>query len=163
MNVFFNNKQTRISPVFAMLAFIALMVALFYLAKGVFWVLSFVAPVLFIMTLFINRQVIFDYGKSLIKLTKTNPFMGIVGIVLSFVAFPLVSAFLFGKAVLLKKVGSLRDNMKQKEEAEYTDYEEIEEDDPLVLDDLEPLDKKQPEVEILKNSKDDNEYDDLFK
>ena len=89
--------------------------------------------------------------------------MGIVGIVLSFVAFPLVSAFLFGKAVLLKKVGSLRDNMKQKEEAEYTDYEEIEEDDPLVLDDLEPLDKKQPEVEILKNSKDDNEYDDLFK
>lgn len=161
MNVFFNNKQTRISPLFAMLAFIAVMVALFYLAKGVFWILSFVAPVLFIITFFINRQVIFDYGKSLMKLTKTNPFMGIAGIVLSFVAFPLVSAFLFGKALLLRKVGSLRDNMRQKEDEEYTEYEEIEKDDPLVLDDLEPLEEK--EIEIPKETKDNNDYDDLFK
>jgi len=161
MNVFSNNNQTRISPLFAMLAFIALMVALFYLAKGVFWILSFVAPVLLIVTFFINRQVIFDYGKSLIKLTKTNPFMGIVGIILSFVAFPLVSAFLFGKAMLLRKVGSLRDSMREKEDQEYTEYEEIEEDDPLVLDDIEPLQEK--EIEILKESKNDNEYDDLFR
>lgn len=162
MNVFFNNNQSRISPLFAMLAFIAFMVALFYLAKGVFWILSFVAPILFIVTFFINRQVIFDYAKSLIKLTKTNPFMGIAGIVLSFVAFPLVSAFLFGKAMLLKKVGSLRENLRTKEDEKFTEYEEVEEDDPLVLDDLEPLDEKHKEIEILKESK-DSEYDDLFK
>jgi len=161
MNLFFNNNQSRVSPLFAMLAFIGVMVALFYLAKGVFWILSFVAPVLLIATFFINRQVIFDYAKSLIKLTKTNPFIGIVGIVLSFVAFPLVSAFLFGKAMLIRKVGSLKENMRQKEEEEYTEYEEIVEDDPLVLDDLEPL--KEKEIEILKETKLDNDYDDLVK
>ena len=162
MNVFFENKGSKVSPLFAMLAFIAVMVALFYLAKGVFWILGLLAPVLFIATFFINRHVIFDYGKTLIKLVKTNPFVGIAGIVLSFVAFPLVSAFLFGKAMLLKKVGSMREGMRQKEEEEFTDYEEVEEDDPLVLDDLEPIKEKEKVKEILTDSK-DNEYDDLFK
>lgn len=158
MNIFFQNKGSKVSPLLALAGFIAIMVALFYLAKGVFWVLSFVAPILFIATLFINRQVVFDYGKTLIKLVKTNPFVGIVGIVLSFVAFPLVSAFLFGKAMLLKKVGSMRDGMRQKEDEEFTEYEEVVEDDPLVLDDLEPLKEK----EIIKESP-NSEYDDLFK
>jgi len=158
MNVFFENKGSKISPFLALVSFIAVMVALFYLAKGVFWILGFIAPVLLIATFFINRQVIFDYGKTLIKLVKTNPFVGIAGIVLSFIAFPLVSAFLFGKAMLLKKVDSLRDGMRQKEDEEFTEYEEVEEDDPLVLDDLEPIKEK----EILKESK-NSEYDDLFK
>ncbi len=140
-----------------MLAFIAIMVLLFYVAKGVFWILSFVAPILFLITLVINRHVVFDYARSLMRLTKSSPFMGIAAIVLSFVAFPLVSAFLFGKALLMKKVDSLKENLKKEEEAEFTEYEEIEEDDPLVLDDLEPLKEK----EILKESN-DSEYDDLF-
>jgi hypothetical protein len=157
MNIFSENGTRKVSPLMAMLAFIAIMVLLFYVAKGVFWILSFVAPVLFLITLVINRHVVFDYGRSLMKLTKTNPFMGIAAIVLSFVAFPLVSAFLFGKALLMKKVDSLKDNLRKEEEAEFTEYEEIEEDDPLVLDDLEPLKEK----EILKESN-DSEYDDLF-
>ncbi len=140
-----------------MFAFIAFMVLLFYVAKGVFWIMSMVAPVLFIITLLFRRQVVFDYGRSLMRLVKSSPFMGIAAIVLSFIAFPLVSTFLFGKAMLLRKVDSAKENMRQKEEQEFTEYEEIEEDDPLVLDDLEPLREK----EILKDVQ-DSEYDDLF-
>ena len=157
MNLFSTNGTGRVSPLVAMIAFIAFMVLLFYVAKGVFWILGLVAPVLFIITLLFRRQVVFDYGRSLLRLVKTSPFMGIAAIVLSFVAFPLVSAFLFGKAVLLRKVDSVKENMRQKEEEEFTEYEEIEEDDPLVLDDLEPLREKK----ILKDIQ-HSEYDDLF-
>ena len=56
----------------------------------------------------------------------------------------------------------MREGMRQKEEEEFTDYEEVEEDDPLVLDDLELIKEKEKVKEILTDSK-DNEYDDLFK
>jgi len=157
MNIFSENGTKRVSPILAMLAFIAFMVLLYYVAKGVFVILSFVAPILFLITLIINRHVVFDYAKSLMRLTKSNPFMGIAAIVLSFVAFPLVSTFLFGKALFLRKVGTLKENIRKEEEAEFTEYEEIVEDDPLVLDDIEPLKEK----EILRESN-DSEYDDLF-
>jgi len=163
MNMFSeNNAGSRVNPLIALLGVVLFFIALFYLAKTAFFILSWIAPVLFILTLFINHKVVLDYGKTLIKWTKQSPVIGIVAIVLSFMAFPFVSAFLFGKAMLLRKVNAIKKDIKQKEEGVYTEYEDLTEDemdDPLDLRDIEVI----TETKGDKVDQDTNDYDDLFK
>lgn len=161
-----NNQNQRgggssFSPILGLLAIAFVFIALFYVSKLIFTILSWVAPLLLIATFFINRQVIFDYGKWIVKLVKQNSIMGIGAGVLSVLGFPFLSAFLFGKAMLYRKVGKLREDMKKKTDGEFVDYEEVEDDDFLVLDNLEDaVPKQKPEVIIEKTKT--NDYEDLF-
>jgi len=161
MNMFSENSNgSRVNPIIGLLGVGLFFIALYYLAKTAFFILSFVAPVLFILTLFINYNVVLDYGKMLIKWTKQSPVIGIVAIVLSFVAFPFVAAFLFGKAMLMRKVKSIKEDMEERKEGTFTEYEDltdVETDDPLDLKDIEII------TETRKSQPDTSEYDDLFK
>lgn len=162
-----NNQNQRgggssFSPILGLLAIAFVFIALFYVSKLIFTILSWVAPILLIVTFFINRQVIFDYGKWIVKLVKQNPIMGIGAGVLSVLGFPFLSAFLFGKAMLYRKVGKLREDIQKKTDGEFVNYEEVEDDDFLVLDDIEDaVPKQKPEIIIEKTET--NDYDDLFK
>lgn len=139
---------------------IAVMLIFYFVLSSLFQLLWYVGPVLLLITLFINHNVVLNYGKWILRqFQEGNWLPGLGATALTVFAFPLVSAFLFGKAMLMKKVKEAFPNMNMGEEStsksrepEFTDYEEVEED-TLELPDL-PKD--------VQEKIDRNEYDDLF-
>ncbi len=134
---------------------VMIFVALFFLAKGLFTVLSWVAPVLIIGALIINYKTILNFIKFMWALLKRNPLGGILGIVLSVIGFPILSGVLFGKAILDRKVKKLSEAYQARTEGEFVEFEEVireERDTELHL----------PPIEKAPRAKDDNEYKDLF-
>ena len=85
---------------------IGALIVLYVLAKAAFNLILWIAPFLFIATLFIDYKVVLDYGKWVLGLFKMNPLYGIGASVVTFFVFPVVAFFLFGKALLKKKVVS---------------------------------------------------------
>lgn len=143
----------------AVVGLILFFVMLYFLAKGLFYVLSFAAPVMFLITLFIDHHVVLDYGKFIIKLLKENTIIGIVGVILTLVGFPIVSGFLFFKALARRTINKKLDEIglgKPKEE--YAEYEEVvdEETDFLELPEIEKPTRTSRSTDTT------NEYEDLF-
>jgi predicted membrane protein len=148
-------KQNPLGSFGVVIMLIVFLVAMFFIAKGIFTVLSWVAPLLLILTAVFDYTVIIDYGKFLLKLLKENLLFGIIGIILTIIGFPIVSGFLFFKAYARKK---LKDYTKQ-QQPKYVDYEEIKKEDEVEFLDLKKIESRRPVVEPKKK---DNDYDDLF-
>ena len=130
--------------------------ALFFLAKGVFWLLSWVAPVLLIITLIIDYTVVTDFFKFVWKLLREKTIMGILAVLLVVFGYPIVSGYLFFKALGKRTIKKAYERV-EKDKNIFTDYEEVVEDDNFL--ELPPLNKR-PEAPIQSKS---NEYDDIFK
>lgn len=138
------------------LIMVLVLFVLFYAVKGLFTILSFVAPVLLIATLIIDRKVIFDYVKFIGKLLKENTLVGILGVILTILGWHVVSGFLFAKAIMKRSLNKAINNMEKKVNPDFTEYEEVLEDEDFL-----ELPKK---VEVVKNkTTQDNDYNDLFK
>lgn len=132
-------------------------VALFFLAKGIFTVLSWIAPVLIVGALIINYRTIINYFRFMLSLLQRNPLTGIVAVILSVIGFPILSGVLFGKAILDRKVKKLVEAHHAKEQDEYVDYEEVIPQKKEQTLDLPPLEK-----EATAPKAKDNRYEDLF-
>lgn len=144
----------------AILMLFAAIYVIGFIASSVYTLLSYIAIGLVIATAFINYNVILDYGKMLINMVRRNPIMGIVAIGATVFLYPIVALYLFGKAMLLRKVGSLKKQFENRTQGEYAEFEEIEDvrpDEPVKPDliELPPLRKKQKETRR-------NDYEDLF-
>lgn len=129
-----NQFYFRGSGLYGIIATILFLIALYYIAKGVFWVLTWVSPVLLIATLVIDHRVVLDYLKMLWNMIIRNPIMGILSAALSILGFPVVMLFLFGRAwfgyYLRKKQREQADffqqfREQQQQEEEFVSYEEI--------------------------------------
>jgi hypothetical protein len=107
------------------LVLLLVLAALFFIARGIFRLLVWVAPVLFILTLFIRFRVVSNFVKTLYRLVRRKPLVGIAAIVLTVFAFPLVAVFLFGQAVFSKKLDDARKEYEQHTIGEETEYEEM--------------------------------------
>jgi len=145
------NFQYRSNPlggVIGLLVIIGIVYLLFLTVKGVWNILAFLAPILFIIAMVLRFKVVTDYGKMLWNTTKEEPVRGIAYTILSVLGFPLVSAFLFFKAFTLRKVEKMT-------KPKYDDYEEVTEDEDFL---------ELPEIEVTKQSKDSSssEYEELF-
>lgn len=127
--------------------------ALYFIFKSIVWVLGFLAPVLLIITLVINKDVVLDYVKGMLGRLKNDTIMGLAQVGATFFLFPFVVAYLFAKALLLRKVSKMTGPRK---EEEFAEYEDLTEDDVLDLKDIDELPQK--ETRTASN----NEYDDLF-
>jgi hypothetical protein len=134
---------------------------LFYMAKGVFWLLTWAAPVLLIATLIMDYTIVTDFFKFLWKLLKENTFLGILAVVLTFFGFPIVSGYLFFKALSRKKLQSLQDRL-EKERNSYSDYEEVVEEDESFLE-LPQINKKHAKITPIVEVKNKDDYDEFFK
>lgn len=130
---------------------------LFFMAKGLFWLLSWVAPVLLILTLIIDYKVVKDFFTFIFSLLKNNPLVGILALVMIVFAYPFVAGYLFVKALGKKSIKKAIEKVEN-EKNTYTDYEEVQDEDDSFLE-LPPLKKKQETVKQTKS----NEYDDMFK
>lgn len=130
---------------------------LFFLAKGMFWLLSWVAPILLIITLILDYTVVTDFFKFIWKLLKENTIMGILSVFLVIFGYPVVAGYLFFKAIGKRSLKKAYEKV-EKEKNTFTEYEEVTKDDDSFLE-LPPLHKR---PEAHKQSK-SNEYDEMFK
>ena len=142
-------KVSRVNPLFLLLGVAVFFVALFWLAKGVFTLLSWIFPAFLIGALIINYRVVWGYVKWLFSSLKRNPVFGIIAIVLSVLGIPFVSVFLFMRALATR--GMEQDTTSVVKTGDYIPYEEVEEDF-LDLSEIE-----------AQNKSIDNEYTDVFK
>lgn len=131
------------------------LVGLYYIAKIAFNLLYYAAPVLLIITLLIDYHVVINYGKWIFRMLQKNPLAGIGMILLTLVGFPIVSFFLFGKALLKKKIKDVQKEYEVRTQGEYTEYEEVQPQENLI--ELPPIKEKTKQTKS--NS---NEYEDLF-
>ncbi|MEO6131522.1 MAG: hypothetical protein ABIQ02_06715 [Saprospiraceae bacterium] len=141
--------------IFGIIFMVLFFVALFFIAKGIFTILLWLSPVLFIGALIINHKTVWNYLKFLLSLVQRHVLAGIIAIILSVIGFPVLSGVLFGKAFFDRKMRRLHQAHTSRESSEFVDYEEVIK--PARRSDLElpPLEKKEPE-------KKDNRYEKLF-
>lgn len=148
--------QFRFDSIASILLLVAFFIALFFIVRGVFIILSYAAPVLLIAAFIIDRSVVINYVKWLGGLVKSNPLLGIGAILLSLVGYMVVFPYLFLKAVFKKKIKDVQQRYEQEQQGELIDFEEIESkrnlDETLHLPQME---KKQPKEKR-------SEYDKLF-
>ena len=131
--------------------------ALWFLFKSLWYILGLLAPILLIITLVLNRKVVYDYVGGMMNRLKNDTLMGIAQAAGTFFFFPVVATYLFGKAMLIRKVGKIKSEREAEKEGEFAEYEDLSEDDVLDLKDVE-------EVVQTKRStgQANNKYDDLF-
>ncbi len=150
-----NFDTNPFGSIFGILALVLFFVALFFIAQGIFKILAFLAPILLVATIFIDYTVILSYGKWLLNLLRKDLLLGIGGVLLTVFGFPVIAGFLFGKALLYKKLKKMNREFERENEPEFAEYEEIEDETPPELE-LPPLEKKE------KSKKSGNDYEKLF-
>jgi len=127
---------------------VAAIFALKFLVSSIWYVLGLLAPVLLIITL---------YVKGMMNRLKNDTLMGVAQVAGTFFLFPFVSAYLFGKAMLIRKVDKIKAEKEAERDGEFAEYEELDDDDVLDLKDVEEV------VQTRESSaKPNNKYDDLF-
>lgn len=126
-----NNIRVSGNPfnlVIGLLVVFIFLFGLFRLASFVYKILAAVSPVLLIATAIIDYRVIVSYVTRLGNLVKQNTWLGIISIVLSIVAFPVVSAYLLYQALSRKNQQKQQNSFRrfEKQEGEWINYEELE-------------------------------------
>jgi hypothetical protein len=116
----------RFDSIFGVLLMVAFLVGMFFILRGLFWLLSFVAPVLLIAAFIMDRSVVINYIKWIGKTLKTNPLAGIAAIVFSILGYMLVCPYLFAKAFFKKKIKDAQQRYEQEKQGELIDFEELE-------------------------------------
>lgn len=141
-------------------------VGMYYLVTGFFKLLYWLTPVIVIATLVINYRVYIDHAKWLWETLKQRPVLGVLGILFSVFAFPVLAAWLLMKALAKRKIDKMREEMggaadpfsgfgtsANRREEGFTDYEEVD-DTPLELP------RQGPPAQQKKEE--GNNYDQLF-
>lgn len=127
----------------ALLALVAVLFVGFYMIKGLFAILSIVAPILLLGALVLDYKTVTGYGKFLWRLLRENPLYGVLGIVLTVVGWHIVSGFLFIKALTTRGMRRAIENVERRQKGEYVAYEEVtDEEDFLELPKAEPSKQK---------------------
>lgn len=145
----------RTNGLFGFLFLVMVMVGIFFIAKGIFKILSIAAPVLILLTALINYRTLVSYGRFILALFKRSLLTGIVAVILSIIGFPILSGILFGKAILDRKVRKLQKEHQLQREGEFVEFEEVIRPRQNEEIELPPLQREMP-------PKKENRYEDLF-
>lgn len=148
-----NNNNNPFSGLLGVAVAILFFIALFWFLNFLFWILWKILPLLVIATAIIDSKVILDFFGWLGRLFKRNWIMGLAAGGLTILGAPAVALFLLGKALLRKKIKTVKQDVERQREGEFVEYEEID-SEILDLPKLEP----RPEEAPKKN----NGYDDMF-
>ncbi len=165
---FSHNNPTGRNPFNSLVSLLILagvFVAMFFVIRGFVTLLYWVAPVLLIITLFINYRVVANYALGLVDLLKRNILWGVAKIAFTVVLYPFVIGWLFMQAMMLRRLDSFKKEFEHqfppKESAQYADYEEISSESVEKAEDAEPIPFKL--LPPTPKEKDGNPYNDLFK
>lgn len=164
-------RRVDVNPfnsILSIIFLVAIFIGLYYLATGIFKILSFLTPVMLIAALVIDHRVVVNYGKWLVNTLRTNFVMGLGAILLMVFGYPIIAGYLLMKAFLSKKMESVQSEFQERSRERYSDFEEVT-SDPTEVDyeDLseKPLDlnaPRRPEPNKRTAKNDDSEYDQFF-
>ncbi|MEM1323936.1 MAG: hypothetical protein AAGG75_26990 [Bacteroidota bacterium] len=152
------NRKIDVNPgnsLGGIILLVLVFVGLYFIAKGIFTLLSWLAPLFIVATLFINYKVLVNYGVWVVNLFKKNPLMGVGMVLLTIFGFPIISGFLFAKALLYRKVDQMKQQHEENKQGELIDYEEID-DEPTQTLELPQMEPRQPRQQQR------NDYEQLF-
>jgi hypothetical protein len=102
--------------------------AVFILFKSIFHILAWASPFVFIAALIVNHKVVLSYGKTLIGLLQKNLVTGIIAVLLTIFAFPIVAALLLAFALINKKADSFIAQERLQREGIPTEFREVSSD-----------------------------------
>lgn len=104
------------------------MVAAFFILKGLFKLLYWAAPVLFVLALVINWRAVVDTLKNWLKTMESNPLGGLLAAALAVLLFPVFALYLFLKSLGYNKIQQMQREFgsQQPPADEFTEFEEIE-------------------------------------
>jgi energy-coupling factor transporter transmembrane protein EcfT len=145
----------RLDSVASLLLLIVFVIGMFFVLRGIFIILSWIAPVLLIAAFILDRSVVINYVKWLGGLVKSNPLMGIGAILLSLVGYMAVFPYLFFKALFKKKIKDVQRKYEQEQQGELIDFEEIESKPNTEMLEL-------PQMQKQEKRERRSEYDNLF-
>jgi len=134
------------------------LVALFFVARFVFNILSYLSIVFLIITLFIDYKIVVNYVKWIFEMMGKNPLVGVGLVLLTIFGHPVVSLFLFGKAMVKKKVKEMTQQFEEQTQGEYTEYEEVTPEEEGMVELPPPPVRQKPKQ--TRGGR--NEYEDLF-
>ena len=153
------------------------LVAFWFVLKGLYALLYWAAPVLFVAALIVNWRAVAATGRDFWDLLQRNPLGGLLLGALCVVAFPLLALYLLLRAVGYNKMQAFKQQFGQERgaaqpEGEFADYEELEsqpkgggsqsaaDEEPMeipLLPDPEPVSPKKEEPK-----QPGNPYDQMF-
>lgn len=107
------------------LLFFIFIYGIIYLAWGIFQLLMYIAPLFLIAAAFINYKVYISLWTTITEKFRTSFLSGISFILLLIVGFPVVSVYLFLKAVFIKKIENLFEHSQSRKSDMYTEFEEV--------------------------------------
>ena len=125
----YRQNSTSLSPWVSVLILLALLTAFFFVAQYVYKFLFIISPIVIIATMILDYRVFVNYGRLLMAFLKQNVVVGASMIVLSAFLFPVIAAFLLGKAIIKRKIGKMQEQI-YRDENTFTNYEEV--DDPVI-------------------------------
>lgn len=141
----------KTNPLMFLVAFVFALLAIYWLAKGVFTILTWAFPIMVIATAVINYRVLLGYGRWVIDNFKRSPIFGIVIAVLTLMAYPFVGLFLLYRAISSKSKQE-QQHRSESSQGDYIKYEEVEQEEDFL--DLSEIEKSKEEIE--------NRYDEFF-
>ena len=141
----------KTNPLMFLVAFVFALLAIYWLAKGVFTILTWAFPIVVIATAVINYRVLLGYGRWVIGNFKRSPIFGIVIAVLTLMAYPFVGLFLLYRAISSKSKPE-QQHRSESSQGDYIKYEEVEQEEDFL--DLSEIEKSKEEIE--------NRYDEFF-
>ncbi|MCO6491822.1 MAG: hypothetical protein J5I98_25630 [Phaeodactylibacter sp.] len=150
------NNNNPFSSITGILLVVLFLVALYFIARAIFTILYYLSPIMIVAALIIDYKVVLGYAKWLGGLLRDNLLLGIGAVVLSVLGFPVLSAFLLGKALFRRQVQKAREEAEAPREGEYIEFEELD-DEPLELPRIEKEERKRD-----RPRKTDNRYDEFF-
>lgn len=145
-------RRYAISPIWAVLFLVLFIVAMYYILKGLFYLLYFTAPVMLIALLIIDHRIFVSHFKAAFSKIRQNPAVGILSFILQIIGLPFVLAYLLMKALFVRKLRSVEDRIRTQREGEFVEFEDVTEvKNDIHLPRLKEAEKEKP-----------NQYNSLF-
>ena len=134
------------------------MVAAYFILKGLFKLLYWASPVLFVLALVINWRAVVDTLKNWLKTMESNPLGGLLAAALAVLLFPVFALYLFVKALGYSKIEQMQRGFGTNGPPadEFVEFEELEstpKDSPQADIPMEPLVLPEKESEPSRHDK----------
>src|SRR5690606_34220043 len=98
---------------------------MYYILKGLFYLLYFTAPVMLIVLLILDHKIFLNHFKGVFRKIKQNPAIGILSLILQIVGLPFVLAYLLMKALFVRKLRKVEDRIRSQREGEFVEFEDV--------------------------------------
>lgn len=107
------------------------LVALWFILKGLYALLYWAAPVLFVAALIVNWRAVAATGRDFLALMGRNPLGGLILGAFCVLAFPLLALYLLLRAVGYNKMQEMKQQFGRQaghaqQDSEFAEYEELE-------------------------------------